>query len=239
VACVKVMFVTPDRSFLDRIRRLLYARPEVHLYAECSVEYPPLSEVRREHADVLLIDGEWTGDLAVKFLRRVTALGLPTRTLVLQSSPSELRIAHILQCGGAGCLARDCEAPQLIRAIQAVHGGEMWASRKVLADALQLLRVSSARARVAAPEFSLSRREREIVDGMTNGMTNKEIARLLGISDMTVKTHAHNIFSKLDVSGRLRLVARARDEGRNLFALCQIQAPLPAEPLLAERTLPV
>ena len=239
MACIKVMFVTPDRSFLDRIRRLLYARPEVHLYAECSEEYPPLSDLRRERADVLLIDGEPGGDQAVKFLRRVAALGLPTRTLVLQSSPSELRIAHVLQCGGAGCLARDSEAPQLIRAVQAVHRGELWASRKVLADALHLLRLPAVMECVAPAESSLSRREREIVDCMTNGMTNKEIARLLGISDMTVKTHAHNIFSKLDVSGRLRLVARTRHARPDLFAPVQSQEQFPAAPFVAEHPLPV
>ena len=51
----------------------------------------------------------------------------------------------------------------------------------------------------------LTAREREIVQWMRTGMSNKEIARELGISDMTVKTHAHNIFNKLEVSGRLRL----------------------------------
>ena len=57
-------------------------------------------------------------------------------------------------------------------------------------------------------EPALSRREREIVGWMRKGMTNKEIARVLGISDMTVKTHAHNIFHKLEVSGRRLLGAR-------------------------------
>jgi len=51
-------------------------------------------------------------------------------------------------------------------------------------------------------ESALSKREREIVEWMRKGMTNKQIARVLGISDMTVKTHAHNIFHKLEVCGR-------------------------------------
>jgi DNA-binding NarL/FixJ family response regulator len=90
----------------------------------------------------------------------------------------------------------------LIRAIQVVHQGELWASRRALADVLRQLRVPMGALGAEESEPALSKREREIVEWMRKGMTNKEIARALGISDMTVKTHAHNIFHKLEVSGR-------------------------------------
>jgi len=115
----------------------------------------------------------------------------------------------VLRCGGAGCLARTCTAPDLIRAVLAVHRGELWASRKVLADVLQLMRITVPAGPSDEPHAGLSRREREIVGWMRQGMTNKQIGRVLGISDMTVKTHAHNIFHKLEVSGRRVLGAVA------------------------------
>jgi len=148
-------------------------------------------------------------EAAVNLVRRVSALDLPTRPLVLHTNVSELRIAHVLRCGGAGCLARTCTAPDLIRAVLAVHRGELWASRKVLADVLQLMRITVPAGPSDEPHAGLSRREREIVGWMRQGMTNKQIGRVLGISDMTVKTHAHNIFHKLDVSGRRVLGAVA------------------------------
>jgi DNA-binding CsgD family transcriptional regulator len=57
----------------------------------------------------------------------------------------------------------------------------------------------------------LSAREQQIVVWMRRGMTNKEIARELGISDTTVKTHAHNIFHKMNISGRVRLLQKLQN----------------------------
>jgi len=207
VAAARVMLVTPDAVFFARLHGLLYARAEVRLFPERIDAYRPLVAVRRERPDVLLIDAEQIAELAVNFVRRVVALNLPTRTLVFHTSMTELRIVRLLQCGGAGCLPRQSQAVDVIRAVQAVHRGELWASRKVLADVLELMRTPSGVESVNESQLGLSKREREIVGWMRKGMTNKEIARVLGISDMTVKTHAHNIFEKLEVSGRRLLGA--------------------------------
>lgn len=202
VASIRVMFVTPDTRFFARVQGLLYARPEVRLFPECIDAYRPLVAVRRERPDVVLIDAEQIGDVAVKLLRRISALNLSTRTLAFHTSLTELRIAHVLQCGGAGCLSRDSSASDIIRAAQAVVRGELWASRKVVADVLQLMRAPGMVEPSDEPQLALSKREREIATWMRRGMSNKEIGRVLGISDMTVKTHAHNIFHKLEISGR-------------------------------------
>ena len=202
MASVRVMLATPSAAFFARAHGLLHARPEVRFLPERVDMYRPLVAIRREQPDVLLIDAEESGEAAVNVVRRVSALDLPTRTLVLHTNVRELRIAHVLRCGGAGCLARTCIAPELIRAILAVHRGELWASRRVLADVLQLMRITVPVGPLNEPAAGLSRREREIVGWMRQGMTNKQIGRVLGISDMTVKTHAHNIFHKLEVSGR-------------------------------------
>jgi len=99
------------------------------------------------------------------------------------------------------------EREQCLHAIRAVHAGEFWVGRKVLGDILAGLLTPEHQAQESPDEVRdrLSDRECEIVFWMQQGMTNKEIGRRLAISDMTVKTHVHNIFHKLKVSGRLRL----------------------------------
>lgn len=207
MALATVMLVTPDSAFFARVYRLLHDRPEVRLFPERVDTYRPIVSVRRERPDILLMDAEQIGTATCTLVRRVSALNLPTRALVLHTNVPDLRIAHIIQCGGAGCLPRDSNACEMIRAVLAVHRGELWASRKVVADVLQLMRMPDPVETVDESEPALSKREREIVGWMRKGMTNKEIARVLGISDMTVKTHAHNIFHKLEVSGRRLLSA--------------------------------
>lgn len=204
---IAVLLATPNTALFDRIGALLTARPEVKFIPQRVDDGRVVPMVRRERPDVLLVDGASFGHRGVRFIHRVAALELPTRTLLLHSEPTEFRLAHVLQCGGSGCLSSDCGVFDLIRAIQVVHRGELWASRKALADALRELRVPMGAVCTQESELALSKREREIAEWMRKGMTNKEIARVLGISDMTVKTHAHNIFHKLEVSGRRLLSA--------------------------------
>lgn len=205
---ISVMLVTPDDAYFERVRGLLYGRREARLFRERADEYRPLVAVRRERPDVLIIDSFLLGELAIRTVRRIAALQVPTRTLCVHTTWTDVGIAHVLQCGGAGCIARQSDAPEMLRAIAAVKRGELWASRKVLADTLHLLRCPGVPDAKDQPLSGLSKRELEIVEWMRKGMTNKEIARVLGISDMTVKTHAHNIFHKLEVSGRRLLAPR-------------------------------
>jgi len=202
-----VLLATPNTALFDRVAALLADRPEVRLIPQRIDDGRVIPTVRRELPNVLLVDGTSFGHRGLRFIQRVAALELPTRALLLHSEPTEFRLAHVLRCGGSGCLSSNCGGFDLIRAIQVVHQGELWASRKALADALRELRVPVDVVCTEESEPALSRREREIAGWMRKGMTNKEIGRVLGISDMTVKTHAHNIFHKLEVSGRRLLGA--------------------------------
>ena len=199
---ISLLLATPDKTLFERIGAFLLARSEVRLIARPVGDGRVVAGVRRERPDILLVDGASYGARGIRFIQRVAALDVGTRSLLLHSNPTDFRLAHVLQSGGGGCLPILCSAYELIRAVQAVHAGELWASRRALAEVLRELRVPTGSAAHDEPEPALSRREREIAAWMRKGMTNKQIARVLGISDMTVKTHAHNIFHKLDVCGR-------------------------------------
>jgi len=209
---ITVLVATADAALFQHVHRSLLARPEARL-----IEHPVsvgriLTTVRRDRPDILLVDGVSLGERAMNFIRRVSALELATRSLMLHTDVTEQRVSATLHAGGAGCIARYCTAVELIRALRAIDGGELWASRRTLAEMMRQLRAARERTNVEETGVQLSRREREIADWMRSGMTNKEIGRLLGISDMTVKTHAHNIFHKLEVTGRrfIRPIDRPR-----------------------------
>ncbi|HEX6794247.1 MAG TPA: response regulator transcription factor [Casimicrobiaceae bacterium] len=132
-----------------------------------------------------------------------------------------------LRFGGSGCVRMDGPRSELVNAIDAVHDGEIWVSRRMLSTAFRQLLHTTRRSDADELHRRLSLREREIVDWMRHGMSNKQIARELGISDMTVKTHVHNIFHKLEISGRLRLMGMPPPAAREAW-----QGPSqPVEPL--------
>jgi DNA-binding NarL/FixJ family response regulator len=103
------------------------------------------------------------------------------------------------------------------RAIRATYNGEIWADRKVLTQVLENLyrKVHGINAPLPETKETLTDREQEIVRWVIQGMTNKEIAARLGISDKTVKSHLSNIFSKLRISRRLELTLHRIAERNN------------------------
>jgi DNA-binding NarL/FixJ family response regulator len=201
------LLATSSPALFERAGRALRAQRDIALHPQRVSVAEALTIVRVRAFDVVLIDAEPYTESALEALKAVCTLSPPTRILLLRADWSDQLVVHVLRCGGAGCLSTDFAARVIQRAIRVVDGGDYWTSRSAVVSAFR---------RPASPQTlydpldcgsraHLSPREREIVDWMRTGMSNKEIARKLGISDMTVKTHAHNIFHKLEVSGRLRL----------------------------------
>lgn len=204
---IATLFATSNLRLFDHVAWMLRKQRDIALHPLPVKEFEALTIVRIRRFDVLLIDAEPLGRPPLETIRSVATVAPAVRSLLFRDRCSDHFLIDVLRSGGAGCIPSDCKAPLLARAIRALHAGDYWAPRAIVARAFRLLAAqpSDGVSDEGSGYTNLSPREREIVQWMRTGMSNKEIARELGISDMTVKTHAHNIFNKLEVSGRLRL----------------------------------
>jgi DNA-binding NarL/FixJ family response regulator len=134
-----------------------------------------------------------------------------SRVLLCESHPNGDRMLRAVALGLWGCVALSAGDDVLRRAVHAVHRGELWLPRRALSEALIELSHLHGVDREAMPH-PLSEREREIALWMSHGMMNKEIAKRLGISDKTVKTHVQHIFKKTDLHRRSQLAIRFSEE---------------------------
>jgi DNA-binding NarL/FixJ family response regulator len=134
--------------------------------------------------------------------------------LILCELPDDELMVQALQLGAKGCLSKTLSQEDLTRAIRATYNGEIWAERKVVTRALEGLRrkVHGVSASLEKTQDILTAREQEVVKWAIRGMTNKEIAAHLGISDKTVKTHLGSVFNKLKISRRSELIRRGMVE---------------------------
>jgi DNA-binding NarL/FixJ family response regulator len=124
--------------------------------------------------------------------------GLPSRTLVLTSVADQASVTVAMRAGAAGFLYKDVDPDALVRAVRSVHDGNT-----VLApEAAGSLVRSRARAAAVAGLDALTAREREVLAQLAEGRSNREIARLLHMSEKTVKTHVSSILAKLGVADR-------------------------------------
>jgi DNA-binding NarL/FixJ family response regulator len=156
-------------------------------------------------ADVVLMDlrmPEMDGVAAIAELRK----SAPTvRALVLTTFDSETDVLPAVEAGAAGYLLKDATPEELIRAVRAAHRGEA-----VLASSV----AGRLMGRVRKPTgLALSKREREVLQLVADGASNREAAARLFISEASVKTHLQHIYDKLDVRDRAAAVAEGYRRG--------------------------
>jgi DNA-binding NarL/FixJ family response regulator len=117
-------------------------------------------------------------------------------------------LTEALQQGAKGYLPKTATADELLKAIRRIDAGELWVRRAPLTQIVERWRrqVQAQHGPLAVRRGTLTAREHDIVRGVQQGLTNKEIATQLGISDKTVKTHLSAISRKLQVRQRVHLL---------------------------------
>jgi DNA-binding NarL/FixJ family response regulator len=177
---------------------------EMHGACECAVRGIDrlVEETATLRPDVLLLESRG-GDAAGALVEGVVRIHATTRVLLFCEGCSRELIMEALESDASGCLFKSSPVRAFAEAVRTVHGGVSWFSREVLLHALG----AQPRARAPEPpaeEGKLTRREDEIMVLIGAGLSNKEIARRLAISDNTVKTHLHRVYVKLHRSGRFK-----------------------------------
>ncbi len=160
--------------------------------------------------DVLLLDLKLPGLDGVGVLRELRDRGSRVRALVLTSAADHALVALAMQAGAAGFLYKDVDPDALVRAVRSVHDGHT-----LLASEAAGLLVPGGRAAAVAGIDALTTREREVLALLADGRSNREIARLLRVSEKTVKTHVSSVLAKLGVADRTQAALVAvRHSGR-------------------------
>jgi DNA-binding NarL/FixJ family response regulator len=187
----------------------LRAAPNVTVLASCEEGYSALRAVQRHKPDVAVLDIRMPGLSGLQVLREIRRNDLPTRVLLLTADIDEDQTLEALRQGVHGVILKSMAGRLLIEGIKKVAAGGHWVERESLRLAVQkLLRRENARA-----EGLLTPSESRIVEFIADGMSNGQIAEALHVSDGTVKSHVHNIYTKLEVSNRRELLDRVREKG--------------------------
>jgi DNA-binding NarL/FixJ family response regulator len=203
---IRVLFTGLPGGEAKRLEELILSQPDMLVMAPCTETTRIADTAVRYAADIILLHAR--DPAAGRAAIREALLQVPgTRLLVVLPTVSDTDAASLIEDGARGVMAVNGEYAQGIRAIHAVHAGEIWGSRATLSiiarAAIRHTMDFEGRSRAL---LALTRRERQIVELLRYGSSNKQIALQLQISDKTVKTHVQNIFSKLQVRRRQMVV---------------------------------
>jgi DNA-binding NarL/FixJ family response regulator len=165
--------------------------------------------------DVVLLDLKLPDTDGIAVLGELRAAGVAARVLVLTSADSPALVAGAMRAGAAGFLYKDTNPDALVSAIRSVHDGHTL----LAPEAASVLAGGLARpgergqpgrpARAVQGIAALTAREREVLGLLADGRSNREIARLLRVSEKTVKTHVSSVLAKLGVADRTQAAVLA------------------------------
>jgi DNA-binding NarL/FixJ family response regulator len=205
MAPVRIAILSADRRLCERLLGIAGAQGSLAVVGrdEQATLRPPLRAAR---PDVLLVDSRLEGALGLCVVLKNE--GGPAVIFTAVRDDDDW-VRRALAAGARGFLAKSARAEDIVKAIRIVHEGQIWVRRRVLEECLERL-TSASIARLAGQavlELWLSRREREVFQQAASGLSNKEVADRLAISQATVKTHLSRIFQKLGLRRRSELVA--------------------------------
>ncbi|MFN2256003.1 MAG: response regulator [Candidatus Promineifilaceae bacterium] len=130
------------------------------------------------------------------------------RILILTSFTEDAQVAAIMAAGAYGYLLKESGAEELLQAVRSIHSGHMIVSPQVLQA---MSGASKDKDSEQDSSFDLTPREMEVLQGIVDGQTNREIALHLGISATTIRSHVSTILTKLDVTNRTQAALIARE----------------------------
>jgi DNA-binding NarL/FixJ family response regulator len=209
-----VLIVDDHPVVRSGLRVLLDVHDGIEVAGEAADGEEALALAAALEPDVILLDLKLPGLDGVAVLTELRARGVGARVLVLTSANDPAQVSRAVQAGASGFLYKDVDPDALIRAIRAVNDGNL-----LLAPDAAAPLMAAHTAQAAAPRgglTSLTAREREVLDQLARGRSNREIARELHVSEKTVKTHVSSVLAKLGVQDRTQAALYAvRHAGRD------------------------
>lgn len=211
VTPLRVVLADDHRLVRAGLRALLEANDGFDVVGEAVDGEETVKVVRALHPDLLLLDLSMPRMSGLDALRDLSNQSTGARIILVTAAIDREEIAAAMQLGARGIVLKDAASEALLAAIQTVMAGGLWLGDGAVSQLSAPVRVRGDLA--ARGDFGLTPREREILNGITEGLANRDIAERLGLSEQTVKHHLSSIFDKTGMSSRLELALFAVRNG--------------------------
>ena len=211
-APIRLLIADDHPLFLDGLEAFFSTQPDIAIVARCADGEETLERIRAVRPDVALLDRHLPTLDALGIVRRLTQEKLPARLVIFVADVDQDVMIEALGLGVRGFLNKSLPSRLIAECVRQIHAGGYWLEKQVTALAMQkmVLREGGHRRLLQA---GLTPRETEIAKLAAQNLRTFDISKRLNISPGTAKLHLHQIYRKLNLSGRLALMLYARDNG--------------------------
>lgn len=212
VSTIRILIADAQPIYRAGLRRALEVESDLEIVGETGRGDEAVDLAQSLKPKLLLLDPEMEPADGFEVLGRlVDVQGL--RTVLLTTSLDRGQLVEAVRLGVSGVVSKDASDELLLKAVRSVLAGQYWLGREEVADVVRSLVRTTPISNGDVAALPLTRREREVVRAVVDGLSNREIASRLSITEDTVKHHLTNIYDKLGLSSRVELVVYALSRG--------------------------
>jgi len=204
---IRILLADDHAVVREGLRGLLEQQSDMRVIAEAGDGAAALELLMSERPDVIVLDMKMPGPTAVETIAEAKRLRPETQVLVFTSYAEDSQVRDALAAGATGYLLKDALRDDLVRAVREVAAGRAWLHPQAQRQMLDWMR------RPPSPIESLTARERSVLALLAEGLSNKQIARKLALTEGTVKGYVSQVLDKLSVADRTQAALLAHREG--------------------------
>ena len=207
---VSIMIVDSDPARAESLASTLRAHDDLAVVASVDTREAALDRLSHAPALLLLHTDTLKRNVLPRFLGALRNRSARTRLVLLcPALPKDEQIITGIRHGARGYILSSSQPAVVVKAVRAVAAGEIWVERRILEKAVTASRqLLPELSRPEVPELrELTERERDMLNHVLKGSTNREIAEMSNISERTVKTHLYRVYRKLNVTSRTKAIA--------------------------------
>lgn len=204
---IRVLIVDDSELVRLGLRTLLGAYSDIEVVGEVESAAGAVAAIAALRPELVLLDLRLPDGDGCDICRRILREQPGCRVLVLSSVLDARTVSEAITAGAHGYLLKDINGPGLVQAIMDVSAGRTVLAPAITSQVMQLMRTNQQQEVLRKRFDSLSAQEQRVLAHVARGLTNKEVALELGLSEKTVKNYLSNLFEKLQISRRSQAVA--------------------------------
>lgn len=208
---IRVAIADDQQLFSGGLVRIIGVQPDIEVVGEAHTGEEAVELCLETEPDVVLMDISMPVMDGVTATRKIREILPRTRILILTVHTDDGHVFQGIKAGAQGYLLKDCTPEDLTRAIRTVYAGDTIMAQDIARKMLTTF--EGIRSEDAEITPHLTERELEVIKALAQGMSNKQIAQSLHISEKTVRNHASNIYKKLHIYDRTQAVIYAVRRG--------------------------
>lgn len=213
-AKIQVLLVEDNRFLREGIADVLRTHGGFSVDADFDGDASSEQLERTPLPDVILLDLGLEQEHSLKLMAILRARFPKAKVVAMDIVPDHEDIVEFVKAGGSGFILKNAPVEDYVKTIQAVSAGDTILPAVMTTSLFTQIVESVLKTGKGVPAnaIQLTKREREVVDLISDGMSNKDIAQRLHIATFTVKSHVHNVLEKLELNTRLQIAAFVRNE---------------------------